>query len=444
MICISLSGCGKTRESTITPGSSILVPPKKSITEAPTQKNSDELTITGVLSYIDKGEKKAQFLDIQSGVEYEVPYTGGTDIQSKYGTVISAGKLQLGAIYDVVCNKNGIAKSIYGNKNEWEKVGVEDMEVDEDSKKIVVGTSNLQYDKNIVILSGEDRIALASIIKQDEITIRGIDNKAYSIIVDVDHGYIRFTGVSAFIGGYVSIGRDNLFSVTEDMLVASKVGTQQVEIQAGNTKSTKEVTVEKGQESVLDFSEFLLPATQQGAVSFKVTPSSAIMSIDGQEVDYSEPIQLTYGKHTIRLVANHYEEYTETIMVNSLYVTKVIDMEAKNSSTSASKSTASSANLTDGYSVKVTQPQGAALYVDSVYIGIVPCAFDKKVGTKTITLTKSGYNTVSYSISISNSSGDLTYSFPEMEKASDTIPTTAETKSTLADKTQATTVQNGG
>ena len=239
IFCVNMTGCGETKESTIKPGSSILVPPKKSIKEAPTNKNSDELTITGVLSYNDKTEKKAHFVDISSNVEYEVPYSGGTDIQSKYGTVISAGSMQLGAIYDVVCYKSGIAKSIYGNKNEWEKKSVNDIEVDESSKKIVVGASNLKYDEKIVILSGDDRVAIASIIKQDEVTIRGIDNTAYSIIVNVDHGYIRFTGVSAFIGGYVTIGRDNMYTVTEDMLVASKVGTQQIEIQSGNTKSTK-------------------------------------------------------------------------------------------------------------------------------------------------------------------------------------------------------------
>ncbi len=438
IFCVNVTGCGETKESTIKPGSSILVPPKKSIQEAPTNKNSDELTITGVLSYNNKTEKKAHFVDISSNVEYEVPYSGGTDIQSKYGSVISAGSMQLGAIYDVVCYKSGIAKSIHGNKNEWEKKKINDIEVDESSKKIVVGNSNLRYDEKIVILSGEDRIAIASIIKQDEVTIRGIDNTAYSIIVNVDHGYIRFTGVTAFIGGYVTIGRDNMYTVTEDMLVASKVGNQQIEIQAGNTKSTKEVTVEKGQETVVDFSEFLLPATKQGAVIFKVSPSDAIMSIDGKEVDYSEPIQLTYGKHNIRLVANHYEEYTETIVVNSLSFTKVIDMTPKSSIKSTTKNPTSS-NLTDGYSVQVVEPQGAALYVDSVYIGIVPCAFDKKVGTKTITLTKSGYNTISYSISISNTAGDLTYSFPQMEKANSSatqIPT--QTPTTAAQEQETT------
>lgn len=46
----------------------------------------------------------------------------------------------------------------------------------------------------------------------------------------------------------------------------------------------------------------------------------------------------------------------------------------------------------------------------------MPCSFEKKSGTKTITLTQNGYNTISYSISIANSSGDLNYAFPDMTK----------------------------
>ena len=36
----------------------------------------------------------------------------------------------------------------------------------------MVGASNLKYDEKIVILSGDDRVGIASIIKQDEVTIR--------------------------------------------------------------------------------------------------------------------------------------------------------------------------------------------------------------------------------------------------------------------------------
>ena len=78
----------------------------------------------------------------------------------------------------------------------------------------------------------------------------------------------------------------------------------------------------------------------------------------------------------------------------------------------------------------ITAPSGAALYVDSVYIGVVPCSFSKSSGNKTITLSQSGYNTVSYTISIPNTAGDMTYAFPDMTKTSETATVQTPTVTT--------------
>lgn len=199
------------------------------------------------------------------------------------------------------------------------------------------------------------------------------------------------------------------------MLVTAATGTYDLELDAGTMSGKKTVTVEKNKETTVDFSEYKLPVDEQGAVNFKVTPSNAVMTIDGEEVDYTEPVMLKFGSHVLTLAANYYEAYTETFTVSSAYSTKVIDMTSKSASTKSSSSSTTAAS-TNGYKVNVTAPAGAALYVDSVYVGIVPCSFEKKSGTKTITLTQNGYNTISYSISIANSSGDLNYAFPDMTK----------------------------
>lgn len=408
-LCVSLAGCSESG-STIVPGSSILPAPSKSITEVPTTLNSDEIGIEGVLSSVDTESKKMRFIEISTGTEYEVPYTGGTDIQTKYGTVIAVSNMELGEIYEVKCSDNGTAVSIYGAKDAWERTGIEGLSFDESTRKITVGSAGFVYDSNALILSGGEKISIARIVKQDKVTLRGIDSTVYSITVEAGHGYIKFTGVDAFEGGYASIGRSQLMGVTSDMLVTAQEGTYTIELQASGLTGSKTVTVEKGKETQVDFSEYSLPATKQGTVNFKITPQNVIMTIDGEEVDYSSPVQLAYGRHTLTLKANHYEEYTETFVVNSPYYTKVIDMTAKSSSTSGT----TASELTSGYSVSVTAPEGAALYVDSVYVGIIPCSFEKKAGNKTITLTKNGYNTISYTISIANSSGNLNYAFPDM------------------------------
>ena len=54
----------------------------------------------------------------------------------------------------------------------------------------------------------------------------------------------------------------------------------------------------------------------------KVTPSNAVMTIDGEEVDYTEPVMLKFGSHVLTLAANYYEAYTETFTVSSAYSTK--------------------------------------------------------------------------------------------------------------------------
>ncbi len=418
IVVISVSGlvgCGSKKTSSVTPGSSILPAPTKSITDAPVNAKTNEITIEGVLSSLDKDAKKMRFVENSSGIEYEVPYTGGTDIQTKYGTKIAPSNMRPGEIYEVTCDKKGTALTIYGAKDAWERTGITGLDFDESTRKITIGSTNLVYAQKSVILSDNEKISISQIVKQDTVILRGVDSTVYSIVVDVGHGYIKFTGVSAFEGGYASIGKSQLVGVTDNMLVTAATGTYDLELDAGTMSGKKTVTVEKNKETTVDFSEYKLPVDEQGAVNFKVTPSNAVMTIDGEEVDYTEPVMLKFGSHVLTLAANYYEAYTETFTVSSAYSTKVIDMTSKSASTKSSSSSTTAAS-TNGYKVNVTAPAGAALYVDSVYVGIVPCSFEKKSGTKTITLTQNGYNTISYSISIANSSGDLNYAFPDMTK----------------------------
>ena len=356
----------------------------------------------------DADTGRMRFVDIKTGTEYEVPYTGSTDIQDAYGKIKAASTMDMGGIYDVYVDKKCKAVKIHGNSDAWVRYDVSGITVDENSRKLSIGASNMIYESYTVVLSGEERISIAQLVDQDKLVIRGVGEKVYSVNVTAGHGYLKLTGVDALVGGYVSIGNKQLLGVTKDMLVTAPVGTHTVNVRNGNLSASKTVTIAKDETTSVDFSEVQSDPVKMGAVNFSVTPKGAVMSIDGVEVDYSTPVSLSYGTHRVKLVANHYQEYSEIINVNSAYVTKIIDM------TSSGTSTSTAADNTSGYKVSVTAPKGAVLYVNSEYIGTVPCSFDKSSGKKTITLSQNGYNTVSYTISIANTAGDLTYAFPEM------------------------------
>lgn len=408
IFCVGTTACtasGNNSSNAMVPGSSI--------TPAPTvnkdiKGDGENPTFTGVLSQRDISDLKMRFVDISTGTEYEVPYSGGTDIQDAYGKVKAAATMDMGGIYDVYVDKKGKATKIYGNSDVWARYDVSGITVDESSRKLSIGASNMVYESYTVVLSGDERISIAQLVDQDKLVIRGVGEKVYSVDVTEGHGYLKFTGVDALSGGYVSIGNRQLLGITPDMLVTAPVGTFTVNVRNGSLSSSKTVTISKDATTTVDFSEVQTDPVKTGAVNFSVTPSGAVMSIDGTEVDYSSPVSLTYGTHRIKLVANNYQEYSEIINVNSAYVTKVIDM------TSSGTSTSTAADNTSGYKVSITAPKGAVLYVNSEYIGTVPCSFDKSSGKKTITLSQNGYNTVSYTISIANTAGDLTYAFPEM------------------------------
>lgn len=433
-----LAGCGRNTGTTRVPGSSITPAPSKAISELATN-NANEIVFTGVLTYLSNSEMKMHFIDTASGTEYEISYTGGTDIQNSYGTIKAASTMELGEIYDLTCDKTGKASKIYGSKNAWERSEITGMEFNEIERSITLGNKAFKYESYTVIFSDAERISIAEIVAQDKVTVRGIDNKVYSVNVDNGHGYISLSGVDSFVGGYLSIGRNQLLPVSHNMLVTAPVGTYMINLQKGSLAGSKTVTVKKNEQTEISFEEYTTEAVRMGVIRFMVTPSNAIMTIDGKETDYTDIVSLSYGTHEVRLQANHYQAYTATITVNKDYETIVIDMTA--SSTTSTTSSGSSAttsptagtssgentptaptvtapststNLTAGYSVNVTTPEGGTLYVDGVYIGTIPCSFDKSSGNKTVTITRNGFTTISYTISIANAIGDVSYAFPDL------------------------------
>ena len=68
------------------------------------------------------------------------------------------------------------------------------------------------------------------------------------------------------------------------------------------------------------------------------------------------------------------------------------------------------------YSIVVDEPVGATIYIDDVEIGVVPLGFTKVSGTHTITLSRSGYKTKSYTIDVDSEQTHVNYSFPELVK----------------------------
>lgn len=68
----------------------------------------------------------------------------------------------------------------------------------------------------------------------------------------------------------------------------------------------------------------------------------------------------------------------------------------------------------EGYKIHVEAPVGAAVYFDGEYIGVAPVSFQKVSGDHTIIFRQNGYETKTYTVTISDSEADSHYSYPAL------------------------------
>ena len=78
------------------------------------------------------------------------------------------------------------------------------------------------------------------------------------------------------------------------------------------------------------------------------------------------------------------------------------------------ESTSDDTTSTTYYKVYIDAPEGAEVYLDGTYVGVVPCSFRKEEGSHVVTLSKTGYVTRSYTITVDSEDKDVSFSFVDL------------------------------
>ena len=408
---------------------------------------------TAILVNKNEEEQMLTLLNIQVGRNYTLKYDGTTQIQDKYEEAMSMSQLNPGEIVDVTFVKQSRRlNSIRQTVAAWSYDSVEKYSFGRNNQTMEIGDEEYELYENVPVLSNGTEGELMDLNAQDVLTVRGIDHTVYSIAVDKGHGYLRLSNDQYFVGGWIEVGQKVIQPITEDMLLVVPEGTYQVLLTNTRIQGTKEVTIERDGELELDVGDIQPEEAKYGTILFSINPSDATLYIDGDLQEYTEPVTLEYGIHQMIVKAEGYKTITQYIKVGQEKATISVELEAQsepeerkdsvsdnnneNSETNAGMIDADtmSSNNTVASSaaplrpitstsadttkkVYIGSPQGAELYLDSNYIGIVPIAFSKTPGTHIISLRKTGYQTKSYTLQIDTEDKDITYSFADLVKS---------------------------
>lgn len=431
-------------------------------THVTTENTEYDSSFTGVLHGIDRNKKECIFYDINSGLQKQLSFSGATRVKSRYDKEESFAYLEPGRIFDVFY-LDGDKKLVKAQENkeafEYRKIG--EISFDNTGHIISMVDRKYSFDDTMKIFCGDNEISQIELNRQDELTVRGIGSTVYSVQVTAGHGYVSFVNYDDFIGGYVSLGKRQVYSVTEDMLLVAREGTYDLTMENGELSGNKRVTVEKDQRIVVDMGEFRTTPERVGNIKFVISPSDANLYVNDKWMDASRSVKLNFGTHKIKVKKDGYQDFNGVLTVSGNQQQTIEISLAKRENDKAdirndkdtelverpgsgrddndernddngsgrdddredtgSGDTGDDDNPDDEvredrkHTITVKGPEGANVYLDGALIGTAPASTEKITGHHTITLYKSGYITKSYEIEVEDDNKDLTLEFPALQ-----------------------------
>lgn len=464
--------------------------------------------VQAVVKGIDINKETITLYDIDSATEKTVSYNGATEVYSRNKVALLMSQLACGEIVEAYFNGNDyLLAKIQVSKEAWEYKKIRAIDLDRTEGIVYLTGRKYKYQQDVAVFCGTEQKMLIDLNERDEITVKGIGGQAYSFIVTKGHGYIRLGGHENFIGGSIAIDRDIFMKVEENMLIAVGEGEHTIVVENKGMQVVEKVQVMRDQEYFFDMSTYEPEEKETSKVKFVISPSNAVLFINGKLRDYSHLIILSYGNYTVTVRAEGYQDYTGILHVKKSdkeYESIYIDLVADNSTTDIPKAsttprvsttpvpllepeiwrtaepvisnvptntklpiytelpiytitpivptiptvtevpavtkvaaatkvptktkepaaTKAPANTKEPTATKVpnenthkiyiSKPVGASVYVNGGYKGVAPLSFPKILGNVTITLSKSGCQTKSYSITVADDGEDVEYSFAEL------------------------------
>lgn len=312
-VFVALSGCGRKDDGPVSMkgyASGVEV-----ATEEETQAEESSLyTVSGV----DTTLSTMTFLNIDTGRYEQYSYTDGTIFKDRHGSLISAASMVPGKVVTLTLrDKDLILEKVEQSADAWEMDDIGKFSYNEEDKIFTIGDTKYSYDEELQVFSGDAAIELSAVTGQDTLRIQGIDRKVLSVSVTTGHGVIQLVNTQALEGGWLSLNHKNYYKITENMQLEVPEGTYELTVAGNGYGGSTEVAVTRNEQISVDVDSIKGEDPKYCTLTFAVDVAGALMYIDGSQVDYTQPLQLQYGIHSIQITADGYDTWSKRLYVNS-------------------------------------------------------------------------------------------------------------------------------
>lgn len=379
---------------------------------------------------------------LASGKEYVYHYTLATRFLDKYGNRAAVSCFEPGR---VICvrekDDQGKAVEVQISDEVWEYPDVTRYAIDESRGIFKVGEERYSYDEDLYIQEDGDIRTLSDLTENDTIRLVGVGKELISVAVTTGHGELVLKNTDLFDGSFIQIGEKIFAEITPDMTLEIPEGTYTVTVANNGYGGSKEITVKSGEKVKLDLDTLKGEGPKMGNILFAIDVEGAVLQIDGEVKDYTNPIPLQYGVHTLTVMAPEYDTVSKKLFVNSEEATIAIGLSSEGTDTSdtTASETGSESTETGSTATDTTQPGSLAGSLAGSYAG-GSTAGSTSAGTTSGTTTDSSISgTTSGTTTDSSTSGatsgtttDSSTSGTSSDSSTDYLSTLSELLSMLS------------
>lgn len=308
-----------------------------------TQQEQQEQREVYLVTVNDQVQEILQLYRYSNGMEYRYYYGTGTRFYDEYGNRTNVSSFMQGMLITIGdVNSEGILCEAQISDQAWVYDGITRFSVDSEMQMLTIADSKYRYDENTFVFSGDETVSMTDIAQGDTLSVVGMDKKILAVRITTAQGTLALTNTELFEGSFVQLGTKIFAEITPDMELQVPEGTYDLIVANNGWGGSEEVTIVRGQTTTVDLNELKGKGPTKGKIQFLIDVEGAVLVIDGQAVDYEEPVKLTYGTHSLVVYATGYDTWKRNLYVNSKESTIVISLtDEEDSETTVDTSTSS-------------------------------------------------------------------------------------------------------
>lgn len=311
--------------------------------------DTEETTPDYIIEQIDMMGETMTLYSPKTERQVRYGYTLSTRFMDAYGDSYSSIHFTPGQVVRLgEISASSTLSTVQMSDEVWNQKDITNYEIDIAKGIFTIGQTAYRITPDTMAFSQDAQISLDAIGAEDTLQVIGKDKDVWSVIVTTGHGYIQLQNSDTFVDSMICIGNRIFTEVTGDMCLEVPEGTYAITVANNGYGGTGNYTVTRGETTVVDLNQLKGSGPKVCQLTFTSEVAGVSVYVDGEQITVGQAVPVTYGAHKLRVVAEGYDDWQKTLIVNSESATISLDMAQTEDAANTSQSSENTTQSTGG------------------------------------------------------------------------------------------------